>query len=115
MRFTKMARNIHPTVKPIDLCRYMARMILPPKTGRPRRLLIPYAGSGSEIIGALQAGWDEVVGIEREAKYIEILEQRLRKGGVFSKLEGKVKLSKRERERKSGVATRTGSSRSTSR
>ena len=36
--------------------------------------------------GSLQAGWDEVVGIEREAEYIQIAEGRIRKGGVLSKL-----------------------------
>ena len=43
----------------------------------PRRLLVPFCGSGSEIIGALRAGWDEVVGIEIEPEYIEIAEQRI--------------------------------------
>ena len=79
--------NRHPTVKPLDLIRYLAQLILPPKRrGKPRRILIPYSGSGSEIIGCLQAGWDEVVGIERELEYIQIAETRIRKGGVFSKL-----------------------------
>lgn len=78
--------NNHPTVKPIDLIRYLARMILPPKRGTPRRILVPFSGSGSEIIGCLQAGWEEVVGIEREAEYIEIAKARITKGGVFSKL-----------------------------
>ena len=36
------------------------------------------------MIGAMQAGWDEVVGIELEAKYIEIANGRIRNGGVFS-------------------------------
>ena len=44
----------------------------------PRRLLVPFSGSGSEMIGALLAGWDEVVGIERETEYCEIAEARLR-------------------------------------
>lgn len=80
------AANHHPTVKPIDLIRYLARMILPPKRDTPRRILVPFSGSGSEMIGCLQAGWDEVVGIEREAEYIEIAKARISKGGVLSKL-----------------------------
>jgi len=69
-------RNPHPTVKPTDLIEYLAKLILPPRgIGRPRRLLVPFAGSGSEMIGALRAGWDEVVGIELE--YADIARERL--------------------------------------
>lgn len=71
-------RNSHPTVKPIKLAQYLATLILPPKRDTPRRLLVPFSGSGSEMIGALLAGWDEVVGIELEAEYVEIAEARLK-------------------------------------
>ena len=76
-RFKKIARNHHPTVKPIALDEYLARLILPPKRDTPRRLLVPFSGSGSEIIGALLAGWDEVVGIELSPEYVEIAEARI--------------------------------------
>lgn len=66
----RTSENFHPTVKPIDLCRYLAALTLPPVTGQPRRLLVPYSGSGSEIIGAYRAGWDEITGIEKEGEYI---------------------------------------------
>ena len=65
-------RNHHPTVKPLALTEYLARLILPPPRDTPRRLLVPFSGSGSEIIGALRAGWDEVVGIELDADYCAI-------------------------------------------
>jgi site-specific DNA-methyltransferase (adenine-specific) len=55
-------RNIHPTVKPIALARYLARLILPPIPDA--RMLTPFSGSGSEVIGALQAGWSHVDGID---------------------------------------------------
>lgn len=55
-------RNIHPTVKPIALARYLARLILPPVPDA--RMLTPFSGSGSEVIGALQAGWSHVDGID---------------------------------------------------
>ena len=73
----KVVRNHHPTVKPIDLCRYLATLILPPDSVKPRRLLVPFAGSGSEMIGAIRAGWDEVVGIEQDAAYCELSEGRI--------------------------------------
>ena len=42
--------------------RYLARLILPPIPDA--RMLTPFSGSGSEVIGALQAGWSHVDGID---------------------------------------------------
>lgn len=69
--------NPHPSVKSIELTRYLANLILPPDLGKPRRLLVPFCGSGSEMIGALQAGWEEVIGIEMDKEYCELTEKRL--------------------------------------
>jgi len=75
----KMTRNPHPTVKPIDLCRYLATLLLPPDSVEPRRLLVPFAGSGSEMIGAMLAGWDEIIGVEQDTEhgYVAIAEARI--------------------------------------
>lgn len=70
-------RNVHPTIKPIALTEYLARLILPPALDEPRRLLVPFAGSGSEMIGALLAGWDVVTGIEQSPEYVALAEARL--------------------------------------
>ena len=67
---------IHPTVKPVDLCRWLATLLLPPERETPRRLLVPFAGSGSEMIGAHLAGWDRVVGVEIDPEYVEIQRRR---------------------------------------
>ena len=85
---TGLVSNIHPTLKAIELTRWLATMLLPPPRadGQPRRILVPFSGAGSEMIGCLQAGWDEVIGIEGEANYIEIAKSRITKGGVFSGL-----------------------------
>jgi DNA modification methylase len=69
--------NVHPTVKPIRMAEYLATLLLPPELDGPRRLLVPFAGSGSEMIGALLAGWDDVTGIEREAEYVAIARARV--------------------------------------
>lgn len=69
--------NTHPTVKPIKLTEYLARLILPPERDTPRRLLVPFSGSGSEMIGARKAGWDEITGIELSAEYVEIATARM--------------------------------------
>ena len=72
-------RNVHPTLKPIDLCKYLATLLLPPDEYAPRRIFVPFSGSGSEMIGAGQAGWEHVVGVEfdKENGYVDIAEKRL--------------------------------------
>jgi len=77
-RNDSVARNNHPTLKPLALTKYLATLILPPKLDKPRRLFVPFAGAGSEVIGAIQAGWDEVVGVEQSKEYCEIAEARVR-------------------------------------
>lgn len=69
------ARNFHPTLKPIALCEWLAKLLLPPRSDAS--ILIPYCGSGSEVIGALRAGWPIVYGIEREISYLEIARLRV--------------------------------------
>ena len=69
------ARNHHPTLKPIALTTWLARLIMPPTPGAV--VLVPFAGAGSEMIGCLKAGWAGVFGIEREAEYAAIAAARL--------------------------------------
>lgn len=69
--------NHHPTVKPIALTEYLARLILPAAVVGDRRILVPFAGSGSECIGAMLAGWETIVGVEREDEYARIARARL--------------------------------------
>jgi DNA modification methylase len=77
-RGAQEVRNFHPTVKPVSLTEYLARLIVPPKEYRQdARLLVPFSGSGSEMIGALIAGWLNVDGIELEPDYADIARQRL--------------------------------------
>jgi len=67
--------NHHPTVKPLALTKYLATLIKPPTGGR---ILVPFSGSGSEMIGALQAGWEYVEGVELTEEYIPIAEARIK-------------------------------------
>jgi hypothetical protein len=69
------ARNHHVTLKPIALTKWLASLIKPPTADAT--LLIPYCGAGSEIIGALQAGWPLVFGIEGDVEYVEIAKARI--------------------------------------
>lgn len=70
-----LTANHHPTVKPLSLTKYLATLIKPPTGGR---LLVPFSGSGSEMIGALQAGWEYVEGVELTEEYIPIAEARIK-------------------------------------
>lgn len=74
----KKCKNNHPTVKPISLCKYLATLLFPPKEYAPRRILVPFAGSGSEMIASVLAGWEEVIGIEQDPEYCKIAEARLK-------------------------------------
>jgi len=73
----KPVRNPHPTVKPVALAQWLATLLLPPPEYAPRRILIPFAGSGSEGIGAGLAGWDEMTLIEMDPETCAIAEARL--------------------------------------
>ena len=65
-------KNNHPTVKPIELMKYLCRLITP-KGGT---VLDPFMGSGSTGMAAKDEGFD-FIGIEKEKEYFEIAEQRI--------------------------------------
>jgi site-specific DNA-methyltransferase (adenine-specific) len=66
-----LRKNIHPTVKPIDLLQYLARLITPPKG----TILDPFAGSGSTGVAAFNEGFNYIL-IEIEKEYAEIAKMR---------------------------------------
>lgn len=71
------AKNNHATVKPIAMAIWMARLLAPPPIFE-RRLLVPFCGSGSEIIGAVLSGcWEKIVGVELLPEYAEIARARV--------------------------------------
>ncbi len=76
-RFTTEGRNSHPTVKPIDLCEYLSKILLPPALYAPRRMFVPFAGVASEMIGAMLAGWEEIEGVELTDEYLPIAKARI--------------------------------------
>jgi hypothetical protein len=64
----------HPTVKPLDLMRYLVRLVTPPGG----TVLEPFAGSGTTLEACVIEGF-HAIGIEREADYLPLIEQRLSK------------------------------------
>jgi site-specific DNA-methyltransferase (adenine-specific) len=71
--------NIHPTVKPLDLMRWLVRLLTPPpaNTGGAAIVLDPFAGSGSTGAAAVLEG-ARFLGIEREASYVPIARARIK-------------------------------------
>lgn len=67
-----IARNHHPTVKPVSLMRWLVRLITPPDG----LVLDPFTGSGTTGIAATLEG-RRFVGIEKEAEYVEIARRRI--------------------------------------
>jgi hypothetical protein len=64
--------NLHPTVKPVKLMRYLVRLITPPGG----TVLDPFAGSGTTLLAAEREGFDSI-GIEMNPEYCEIIRKRM--------------------------------------
>jgi DNA modification methylase len=64
--------NTHPTVKPVDLMRYLCRLVTPPGG----IVLDPFAGSGSTGKGAIREGFGCIL-IERDAETVTTARARL--------------------------------------
>lgn len=64
----------HPTVKPLDLMRWLVRLITPPGG----TVLEPFAGSGTTAEACVVEGF-HCIAIEREADYLPLIVQRLTK------------------------------------
>jgi site-specific DNA-methyltransferase (adenine-specific) len=69
---TAKRANIHPTVKPTDLMRYLCRLITPPNGV----ILDPFMGSGSTGKAALLEGFS-FIGCELSPEYFEIAKARI--------------------------------------
>jgi len=70
--------NNHPTVKPVDLMRYLVRLVCP--IGGV--VLDPFSGSGTTLAAA-QAEGCLAIGVEREAAYCEIIKGRFHQRRLF--------------------------------
>jgi site-specific DNA-methyltransferase (adenine-specific) len=64
--------NFHPTVKPLDLMRWLVRLVTPPNG----LVLDPFTGSGTTGM-ACAYELRQFVGIEREPEYAELAKQRI--------------------------------------
>ena len=71
-RIEKKVGNNHPTVKPIELMKYLIRLVTP----AGGHVLDPFNGSGSTGCAAVELDY-EYTGIELDSKYAEIAEKRI--------------------------------------
>jgi DNA modification methylase len=69
---SKPRANHHPTVKPVDVMRWLCRLVTPPGGV----ILDPFTGSGTTGIAALLEGF-HFIGIEQDADYAAIAEARI--------------------------------------
>ena len=71
-RFRTVKQNVHPTVKPIELMRWLVRLVTPPGG----LVLDPFTGSGTTGCAAMLEGF-RFVGLEREPEYAAIARARI--------------------------------------
>jgi len=64
--------NNHPTVKPVELMKYLIKLVTPPGG----KILDPFNGSGSTGMAAVELGF-EYVGIDLDEHYIDIATKRI--------------------------------------
>jgi site-specific DNA-methyltransferase (adenine-specific) len=64
--------NNHPTVKPVELMKYLIKLITPPGG----TVLDPFNGSGSTGMAAVELGFD-YIGCELDPAYVEIAQRRI--------------------------------------
>ena len=70
----------HPTQKPQDIC----QRIIKASSNENDNVLIPFAGSGSEIVGCKELKRN-CIAFEIESKYIDIIKQRTNDAGMLFK------------------------------
>jgi site-specific DNA-methyltransferase (adenine-specific) len=68
------ANSLHPTIKPIDLMRWLVRMVTPPGG----TVLDPFGGSGSTAEAAMLEGFNAIL-IEKEEEYHRDILHRIKR------------------------------------
>ena len=66
----------HPAATPYDVAAWWCRYLLPPGGV----LLDPFCGSGTMLMAGLDHGASKVIGIDKEARYLDIARRRIRLG-----------------------------------
>jgi DNA modification methylase len=69
---TSSLGNNHPTVKPVELMKYLVKLVTP----AGGKVLDPFNGSGSTGMACVELGY-EYVGCELDPEYLEIANKRI--------------------------------------
>ena len=69
---SKASGNNHPTVKPVELMKYLVKLVTP----AGGKVLDPFTGSGSTGMAAVELGYD-FTGCELDPDYVNIAETRI--------------------------------------
>ena len=87
-------KNFHPTVKPVNLMRWLIRLVTPPNG----LVLEPFLGSGTTGVASSLEGFRSI-GIEKEESYADICLQRIlnAEGGEITEIEA-LKIERLEEE-----------------
>jgi DNA modification methylase len=76
-RTADQVKNYHPTVKPVQLMRWLVRLVSPPAIdGLPPVVLETFGGSGTTMVAAELEGV-RCIGIEMQPSYCDIIRARL--------------------------------------
>ena len=72
-------RNIHPTLKPINLIKEISSLFKLPDIVN-QKVYVPFSGSGSEVCGLISAGYDteNIYGCELNKEYYDIGMKRIK-------------------------------------
>lgn len=91
----RQLKNNHPTLKPISLSYRILKLF---KSPNEQRIVYPFAGVQSEVIGGYKAGFTDYVGCELSEEYVKIGNARFEhwKNKPFDK-KGKLEKSKDEK------------------
>lgn len=66
--------NVHPTVKPVDLMRWLIRLVTPPGG----TVLDPHVGSGTTAVAAVLEGFNVIgIDLDEEGTYLPVARQRV--------------------------------------
>jgi site-specific DNA-methyltransferase (adenine-specific) len=98
-RSGKPKANIHPTVKPVKLMQYLARLITPPNG----LVLDPFNGSGTTGIACKLEGFD-YIGLEISEEYCEIARSRIESWDDELEYMMELRIKEIEREQKKDVS-----------
>jgi site-specific DNA-methyltransferase (adenine-specific) len=98
-RSGKPKANIHPTVKPVKLMQYLARLITPPNG----LVLDPFNGSGTTGIACKLEGFD-YIGLEISEEYCEIARGRIESWDDELEYMMELRIKEIEREQKKDIS-----------